>query len=391
MTAFSDYVNLELPRRIVLLTEGNTGYTGDPNLAVHAALNGAPQGTQFIDNTAPDYRVYTKQQQFVATSWVLIGAGAGAVTVGPRDVYISSSGDDGDDGLTGGTPVESWARVWEVAEGAYPAVVHVSGTVTAVYEPPPSSFTWVILTGDEDFVVVATGTSTVNSTAFLIYLDTPTTENAFQHFTVEYTDGPYAGYKRTIRLNTTDYLELSQPFPNAVAVQPYRIIRPANKITLARESLDAPRAAFATDIHSTRIDLVNLAVLNNLPVLIEMPVFCMLFGTEFASTGVYITDPVGSALVAGVDAFTFTESALALREAIGLPGIIPGQWQGWGVTFTQPACGLKQEPGGGVFKGYITAEDVLMDNAFLAGGWAVNLTQKTGSGILSNPGFAAGR
>lgn len=60
-----------------MFTALNTGYTGDPNLSVLPALNGAPQGSFFIDNTGPDYDLYYKQIQAVSTSWVLVGTGAG--------------------------------------------------------------------------------------------------------------------------------------------------------------------------------------------------------------------------------------------------------------------------------------------------------------------------
>lgn len=77
MTAFTDYVNLELPKRTVLFTQLNTGYAGDPNVSVHPGINGAPQGSLFIDSTGPRYKFYVKQQQFVSASWEEIGSGSG--------------------------------------------------------------------------------------------------------------------------------------------------------------------------------------------------------------------------------------------------------------------------------------------------------------------------
>ena len=76
MTAFENFVSEELPKRTTLLTDANTGYTGNPNLAVNAAINGAPQGTLFIDNTGPRYVVYVKQIQAVPTSWAEMGSSA---------------------------------------------------------------------------------------------------------------------------------------------------------------------------------------------------------------------------------------------------------------------------------------------------------------------------
>ena len=113
MTAFTDYVNLELPKRIVLLTEESTGYVGDPNLAVNVKINNAPQGTQFIDNTAPTYRLYVKQQKLVSTSWAVVGSGSA-----PNHIYVATTGNDGNDGLNRQYPCcDAYTRVVATASG----------------------------------------------------------------------------------------------------------------------------------------------------------------------------------------------------------------------------------------------------------------------------------
>lgn len=48
MTAFEDFVNLELPKRATVLLSDEIGYTGDPNLAVNVTLNNAPEGRNYF-------------------------------------------------------------------------------------------------------------------------------------------------------------------------------------------------------------------------------------------------------------------------------------------------------------------------------------------------------
>lgn len=78
MTAFEDFVNLELPRRSALLTEAITGYDGDPNLgAAPAIIQGAPLGTWFYEETLSKW---WRKTSSTPGSWVdtSVGGGSGA-------------------------------------------------------------------------------------------------------------------------------------------------------------------------------------------------------------------------------------------------------------------------------------------------------------------------
>ena len=52
MTAFEDFVNLELPRRSTFLDKAITGHDADPNVGAPAIISGAPLGTWFREETA---------------------------------------------------------------------------------------------------------------------------------------------------------------------------------------------------------------------------------------------------------------------------------------------------------------------------------------------------
>jgi hypothetical protein len=52
MSAFEDFVNLELPRRSAFLTKVITGHDANPNTAPPAILSGAPLGSWFREETA---------------------------------------------------------------------------------------------------------------------------------------------------------------------------------------------------------------------------------------------------------------------------------------------------------------------------------------------------
>lgn len=73
MTAFENFVNLELPRRSAHLTVGIAGYDGDPNdVAAPAILKNSPQGTWYQRET-PAIVWYRKQigGAIGSTSWIV--------------------------------------------------------------------------------------------------------------------------------------------------------------------------------------------------------------------------------------------------------------------------------------------------------------------------------
>lgn len=116
MTAFEDFVNLELPQRAVMLTFASTGYAGDPRLSVAPKINLAPIGTWFIDDNTED--VWQKSGP-TASEWELKFrrnqqgnlALIDAVNAGLLLYCNSATGDDiAGDGLTPGTAFATLER-----------------------------------------------------------------------------------------------------------------------------------------------------------------------------------------------------------------------------------------------------------------------------------------
>lgn len=96
MSAFEDFVNIELPQRAAMLTSANTGATGDPNASTLPKVKNAPKGTWFIDDVTGD--LWQKLEQSDPTSWTLRASGSGtrfscptAVSAGDA-VYVSGVG-----------------------------------------------------------------------------------------------------------------------------------------------------------------------------------------------------------------------------------------------------------------------------------------------------------
>ena len=81
MTAFEDFVNLELPKRRPLLLVSDVSYDGDPNDGgAPAILKGAPIGTWYLRET-PSRTYYTKENSGAA-DWVEGGGGGGGTPGG---------------------------------------------------------------------------------------------------------------------------------------------------------------------------------------------------------------------------------------------------------------------------------------------------------------------
>lgn len=77
-TPFENFVNLELPRRPALLTQGITGYDGDPNnVAAPVIFANAPAGTFYLQTTGGDL---WRKKSVGATTWVVVGGSGGGVS-----------------------------------------------------------------------------------------------------------------------------------------------------------------------------------------------------------------------------------------------------------------------------------------------------------------------
>lgn len=73
-TQFESYIAVELPIRSPILTYDNTGYSGDPRLAVNQKINTAPKGTFYLNNA--DYTLWFKKIKTDPISWEqLLGVG----------------------------------------------------------------------------------------------------------------------------------------------------------------------------------------------------------------------------------------------------------------------------------------------------------------------------
>lgn len=78
MSAFENFVNLELPKRPVMLSLANTGYDNDPNGGgAPAVVQNSPQGTFFFRTTGN--LVYIKNTSSPG-SWAAVGSGGGTWT-----------------------------------------------------------------------------------------------------------------------------------------------------------------------------------------------------------------------------------------------------------------------------------------------------------------------
>lgn len=75
MSAFEDFVNLELPRRSAMLTKAITLYDNNPNLGgAPALLQNAPLGTWFYEETA---NVWWRKREATPATWVNMNPSGG--------------------------------------------------------------------------------------------------------------------------------------------------------------------------------------------------------------------------------------------------------------------------------------------------------------------------
>jgi hypothetical protein len=109
MSAFTDFVTIELPLRPVLLTSGNTGYDGDPNDGgVPPVLSNSPLGTLYL--RASTGVLYQKQSATPGT-WLMVGGGGGTgLSADNRAMAASVTVADGD--LAVSTPLASTLSGW---------------------------------------------------------------------------------------------------------------------------------------------------------------------------------------------------------------------------------------------------------------------------------------
>lgn len=105
-TPFEDFLNLELPKRPVMLTTVSAAYDGDPNsLVAPAIIANSPQGTFYLRATG---NVLYKKNDAASGTWEAVsGGGTGGSGVLTSDItyYVATTGSDLNDGLTALTPL----------------------------------------------------------------------------------------------------------------------------------------------------------------------------------------------------------------------------------------------------------------------------------------------
>jgi hypothetical protein len=324
MTAFEDFVNLELPRRPTLLTNAITSYDGNPNLSVAAIINDSPHGTLFLEETTG--ALWQKQTQADPLSWTPVadGSSAGLATTGELHVYVDGTGgDDTNDGLTVGTPKKTLAA----ARALLPLVIqhnttlHITGSFSgeSLYiDNIMRNYPYFLIDGGDALTVVSgpfTSTALETDTTKIGDSGQAWTVDEFAGDWVEVTSGPAAGTMRTIQGNsateiTPCYKWTVDPGPGAS----FRVVRPAT--TLAGGFITfAPRGTDSL-AQLQRLYLDNHALLVS--------------GTTGNVTHC-IQDNIGAGFV-----------ALWLRE--GAPAILPGRNDPDTYAYVSPlsgsACGL---------------------------------------------------
>lgn len=94
MSLFEDFVNLELPRRPVMLTsERCGGYTGDPNdISAPDLVKNAPKGTFYLRQS--DLTLWKKDSASPAT-WTAVGGGGGVAIYATEALLLADTPADG--------------------------------------------------------------------------------------------------------------------------------------------------------------------------------------------------------------------------------------------------------------------------------------------------------
>lgn len=236
MSAFEDFVNLELPRRPVMLTQSITGFDGDPNTGGPPALvANAPLGSFFLRATGT---VLYKKNSSSPGTWEIVGGGGTDTTeTVDRTLYVdAATGNDSNDGLTPGTALltiaAARARVFtdiaaditiKLAAGTYTEYISdfrnfradpVTGKASLLFEGDFADFTPATGPASGTFDV-SFGTPYIPNTAVLTGA-TWTVDNLKGAF-VEVLSGTEIGKRFPIASNTASTLDIGGPANTASA------------------------------------------------------------------------------------------------------------------------------------------------------------------------------
>jgi hypothetical protein len=83
----------EVPQRAALLTVENTGYSGDPRLAVNQIINDAPKGTWYLGVIGADYTLWYKTVKTDSTAWEQVLGVAGFSEATRENILLTGTYD----------------------------------------------------------------------------------------------------------------------------------------------------------------------------------------------------------------------------------------------------------------------------------------------------------
>jgi hypothetical protein len=236
MTAFENYITDEMPRRPTLLTNTLVSYDGNPNLSSDSAVNDAPEGTLFIEETTG---VLWQKLNSGAASWVVIGGGdaLGLITTGSLHVYADGTGgDDNDDGLTVGTPKKTLQAAIDVFPKiiAHDSSLHLTGVFDEIGKIDINSLLQarLIVDGGSDVEIIeGPYTATGGSASSIIDSGRSWTVDEHVGLWIQVLDGAAAGQMRGVYSNDgTTLVPVYNWFGAPGAGDTFNIVQPATKI-----------------------------------------------------------------------------------------------------------------------------------------------------------------
>lgn len=269
----------------------------------------------------------------------------------PDNLFIATTGDDTNTGLTPADPLLTVARANAIVEGALglddldKVVVYHFAEGSYVYEYPNISYGPLGLVafygdgagqGGDGFTEIATGvTSGVSVNVWEALVAVPVVANAFLGYTIEFTNGAIAGYRRHVCRNTTANIFFTQStgavVPDATT---FRILAPA---VVLRNAADAPR-----DIgNNSNLGFVNVAFEGASASTLGSTWgggrnTLLGFGVDTfnaPATSGFRLQPYESAVIMGMLTHNSYQALLsALLVALGTVSATNGPWQGWGIT-----------------------------------------------------------
>jgi len=244
MTAFEDFVNLELPRRSAFLTYEITSYDGNPNSgSAPAALQGAPKGTWFLQQTGT---IFWRKRTSAANSWIIASINE---TYEEMDIYVRAA--DGSDSNLG-TISEPLATLTEAVNRIpfhvnHAIRIHVAPHTGSGYIRPNirqkvlSQNIYIIGDGgggsSDGFTEILSSTAALAGSSNLLIKTSGLSTTEYGGFgeywgkTIEILTGAAAGDRRTIRNNTATDIYPNTPFSATISTgDTYRIVEPETVI-----------------------------------------------------------------------------------------------------------------------------------------------------------------